>query len=97
MSESKEIDKPARNNINEDISVISLAWDLGWMIIIPIIILAIGGAFLDKKFATSPWILLAGIGFSLVITSVMIYGKVTKVLAELGGEDIKPEGKSKKK
>lgn len=89
MSESKEIKKPIKNSIDEDVSVISLAWDLGWMIIIPIVILASSGAFLDKKFATSPWMLLAGIGFSLIITAIMVYGKVTKVLTKLGGEDIK--------
>jgi F0F1-type ATP synthase assembly protein I len=97
MSELKETGKSIRNNVNEDISVISLAWDLGWMIVIPIIILATGGALLDKKNGTSPWILLAGIGFSLIITSVMVYGRVMKVLASLGGGNIKSEGKSKQK
>ena len=66
-----------------DVSVISLAWDLGWMIAVPIVLLAFGGAVLDKKFQTSPWFLLGGIGLAFVVSAVMVYGKVLRVLADL--------------
>ena len=66
-----------------DVSVISLAWDLGWMIALPIVLLAIGGAMLDKKLQSSPWFLLGGIGLAFVISSVMVYGKVIRAMADL--------------
>ncbi len=69
-----------------DVSVISLAWDLGWMIAVPIVLLAFGGAMLDKKFQSSPWFLLGGIGLAFVISAVMVYGKVLRVLADLSGD-----------
>ncbi len=66
-----------------DVSVVSLAWDLGWMIAVPIVLLAFSGTMLDKKFQTSPWFLLGGIGLAFVISAVMVYGKVLRVLADL--------------
>ncbi len=77
-----------------DVSVISLAWDLGWMIALPIVLLAIGGAMLDKKFQSSPWFLLGGIGLAFVISSVMVYGKVMRVMADLSmNEDLMEDDK----
>ncbi len=75
-----------------DVSVISLAWDLGWMIALPIVLLAIGGAMLDKKLQSSPWFLLGGIGLAFVISSVMVYGKVLRVLADLSVDGELSEG-----
>ncbi len=68
---------------SEDVSIISLAWDLGWMIAVPIVLLAFGGAVLDKKLQTSPWFLLGGIGLAFVISAVMVYGKVMRVMEDL--------------
>ena len=73
--------------VDNDISVVSLAWDLGWMITIPLVIFAVGGAMIDKKINTSPWFLLGGIGLALVITSVMVYGKTVRAMKELGGKN----------
>ena len=85
---SKKQQKTASKNssVGNDVSVISLAWDLGWMIVVPIVVFATGGAFIDKSIGTSPWMLLGGIGLSLIITSVMVYGKVVKVFRALGGD-----------
>lgn len=57
-------------------AVINLAWELGYLIALPIAILGLGGAWLDKKMATSPLFLLLGIIFSIVISSVAIYRKI---------------------
>jgi F0F1-type ATP synthase assembly protein I len=72
-----------------DISVISLAWDLGWMIVVPIVVFATGGAFIDKSIGTSPWMLLGGIGLSLIITSVMVYRKTIDAMSILSNVDDK--------
>jgi len=72
---------------NNNLSLWSLAWDLGWIIAIPIVILAIGGAILDKKMGTSPWILLTGVILSVGITSFAVYYKVTKILGDLSNKE----------
>ena len=76
-------------NSERDISVISLAWDLGWMIVVPIVVFATGGAFIDKSMGTSPWMLLGGIGLSLIITSVMVYRKTIDAMNTLSNIDDK--------
>ncbi len=80
-----------------DISVISLAWDLGWIIAVPIVVFATGGALLDKVLQSSPWFLLAGIGFSLLITSGLVYKKTVEaigILSEVDDSDDKKEGEN---
>ncbi len=79
--------KKSKINTSQDISLWSLAWDLGWMITIPLVIFAVGGAMIDKKIHTSPWFLLGGIGLALIITSVMVYGKTIRAMKELGKVD----------
>ncbi len=78
--------KKKKNEKNNDLSLFSLAWELGYIIAIPIVILAIGGAFLDKKMGTSPWMLLMGVTFSILITSFSVYYKVTKILEGMSDE-----------
>jgi len=63
-------------------SVVSLAWELGYLITIPIVLLALGGKLLDNKLGTSPWMLLAGILISIIITSWLVYKKVNTVISE---------------
>lgn len=64
-------------------SALSLAWELGYTIAIPIVVLALLGRFLDKKLGSSPFLLLAGIFLSLIITSIGITKKTMKVMKEL--------------
>ena len=61
-------------------SVISLAWELGYLITIPIVLLAFSGKLLDNELGTSPWMLLTGILISIIITSWLVYKKVNAVI-----------------
>lgn len=57
-------------------SALNLAWELGYTIALPIALLGFGGAWLDKKFGTSPWIILLGIAISLLVSGIAVYRKV---------------------
>ena len=57
----------------------NLAWELGYTIAIPIVVLGLGGAWLDKKLVTSPLFLLVGIGLSLILSGLGIYRKIKKI------------------
>lgn len=61
-------------------SALSLAWELGYTIAVPLVVLALGGRLLDRKLDTSPWLLLAGIFISLVVSSWLVYFKAMKII-----------------
>lgn len=57
-----------------------LAWELGYTIAVPIVILALVGRFADRHFDSSPWLLVAGIVLSVFLSSALVYKKVKKIL-----------------
>ena len=59
---------------------LSFAWNLGYSIAVPLVVLALGGRFLDKKFGSSPWFLIAGILISIAISSYIVYKKMKEIL-----------------
>jgi F0F1-type ATP synthase assembly protein I len=71
-----------KNRADNQLSVFSLAMELGYMIAIPIVLFALGGRFLDKKMDSSPWFLLAGICLSIVLTTYLVYRKTMTIINE---------------
>ncbi|TSD01872.1 MAG: Uncharacterized protein Athens071425_275 [Parcubacteria group bacterium Athens0714_25] len=61
-------------------SIVSLAWELGYTIAIPLIFFALLGRFLDRKLESSPWMFLAGVVFSIVISVYLVYKKTEKII-----------------
>jgi F0F1-type ATP synthase assembly protein I len=64
-------------------SAVTLAWELGYSIAVPLVGLALVGRFLDKKFDTSPWLLLVGILISILISSFLVYRKTSDILNKM--------------
>lgn len=60
--------------------LVSLVFELGFTIAIPIVLLALGGRVLDNHLHTSPLLLLVGIGLAIFITSFLVYKRITKIL-----------------
>ena len=73
-----ESDKKPEPPVN--FSAWQLAWELGYTIAVPIVILALVGRFADKQFDSAPWLLLGGIVLSVFISSALVYRKVRKLL-----------------
>ncbi|MBU4453354.1 AtpZ/AtpI family protein [Patescibacteria group bacterium] len=71
----------------------SLAGQLGYTITIPLVVLALVGRFLDKKYNSSPWFLLGGILLSLAITSIWITKKSMAIMDEMN-EDLKKQNEN---
>jgi len=61
-------------------SALGFAWELGYSIVIPIVVFALIGRLLDKKLDTSPWLLLLGILISIIVTTVLVYQKTIKII-----------------
>jgi F0F1-type ATP synthase assembly protein I len=67
----------------------NLAWEFGYMIVIPLVVFALGGRFADQRLGTSPWLLLLGMGVAIAITTVMMIRKFSGLV-----RDIEKQGKA---
>lgn len=67
---------------DKSFSALGLAWELGYTIAVPLVILALGGRYLDKKLGTAPWLLLAGILISIVVSSWAVYKKTLDIIGK---------------
>ena len=66
--------KPTTNP-NDNLSkwrFVNLAFELGFIIALPLVAFALIGKWADAKFGTDPWLTLAGIVFAIVITTVWL-------------------------
>ena len=72
---------------------LSLAWQLGYTIAIPLIVFLIIGVSLDKYFKTSPFLSLIAVFFSLIVTTFSVYKKSMKIL----NQEIKKTKNNQKK
>lgn len=64
-------------------SALGLAFELGYLIAIPIVVFAIVGRFLDRWFGTAPWLLLVGILLSLFVSSALVVRKTRSVMGRV--------------
>lgn len=62
---------------------VGLAFQFGYTITVPLVILVLIGRFLDKKFDSSPIFILTGIVLSMIASGVALFIKIKKVLAEI--------------
>lgn len=80
MEKKEEKKSPRQKETGDSFSPLSLALELGYVIAIPIVVFGLLGRFLDKKFDSSPVLLLAGILVSIIVSSIGIYSKVRKII-----------------
>ena len=69
-----------KNSKTDKMSVFSLAFELGYMVAIPIVILALVGRIIDKKLDSSPWFFLLGIVISIIVSTYWIYKKTAAII-----------------
>ena len=58
---------------------IRLAWNFGYIIAIPAVLFGFGGAWLDRRFGTSPVFLLIGFALALAISGMGIWRMVKQI------------------
>jgi F0F1-type ATP synthase assembly protein I len=69
-----------KNNKTDNWSVFSLALELGYIVAIPIVVLALAGRWIDKKLDSAPWFLLLGIVISIIISTYLVYKKTVSII-----------------
>lgn len=70
-------------------SVYSLALNIGFMIIIPILIFGIGGVLLDKYLETFPIFVLVGFFLAMASGLLIVYKKSKDIIESLGKSNSK--------
>ena len=70
---------------------LGMAWELGYLIAIPIVVLGLGGRLIDRHFHTSPWFFLLGVVLSIVLTSFSLVWKFKKMLRSIEKESPSPK------
>jgi len=74
------VEKEKTSKPEKSWSAVSLAWQLGYTIAVPLVLFALAGRFLDRKFGTTPWLLLAGIILAIASTTWLIWKKTKELI-----------------
>lgn len=64
-------------------SALSLAWQLGYTIVIPLVVFALLGRLLDKQFNSSPLLFILGIVLAVLVTSIWLVAKLKQFTQEI--------------
>jgi LPXTG-motif cell wall-anchored protein len=62
---------------------LGLAWEMGYIIAVPLVILAVIGRLLDRKLSSSPILLLIGILLAMVISGVLVFRRTKRIMDEV--------------
>lgn len=71
---------------NTTLQALSYAWQFGYTIVVPLVVFALLGRFLDRKLETSPWFLLGGILLSIIISSVAVVMKALRIFRDVSNQ-----------
>jgi F0F1-type ATP synthase assembly protein I len=69
---------------------LGLAWELGYMITVPLVLFALVGRWADGQFGTKPWLLLAGVILAMVSTSLLLVRKFQRLVNDMNLPPPKP-------
>ncbi|MEK7632070.1 MAG: AtpZ/AtpI family protein [Patescibacteria group bacterium] len=72
---------------------LGIAWEFGWVIVIPLVVFVLGGRLLDRHFGTSPWWLLTGLIVSITLTTIGLVWKFKKLLRSIEDSSQPPSSK----
>lgn len=61
---------------------IGFAWDFGIIVVVPLVVLAIGGRYLDRQLDTSPWLFLTGAVVAIIISSILVVARLSQLIAK---------------
>lgn len=70
---------------------LGFAWDFGVIVVVPLVGLGLLGRFLDRRLGTDPWIFLGGVVLSIIISSILVVMKLTKIIADINASSSPPK------
>lgn len=75
---------------------LGFAWRLGYSIAVPLVILLLAGRLLDKRFGTSPWLLIAGLVLSFIMTNILMFREAMRVMRQAEDTSMSESSEGKK-
>jgi hypothetical protein len=73
--------KPDNSNFNRW-RMANLAFDMGFIIALPLVALGLLGKYLDGRLGTEPWLAIAGILLAIVTTTVWLARKMKEYIKQ---------------
>lgn len=64
----------------KSVTALGLAWNLGYMIVVPILVFGIGGVFLDKKLDSFPLFVFIGFVLAMTVSLGVVYVKTKDII-----------------
>lgn len=61
--------------------MLSLAGQIGYIVAIPAFVFGFGGALLDKRLETVPWLMIAGFGLAFTVSAITLARLVRRMLS----------------
>lgn len=88
FSVNKQPNKPARSPGSTGSrqalwQALNIAWELGYMIALPLVLFALAGRWIDKHYDTSPWFLLGGMALAILLTTLLLIRKFSRLLRDM--------------
>lgn len=74
---------------------LNLAWELGYTIVIPLVLFALAGRYADKQFGTSPWLLLGGMVLAITVTTIALVRKFSKLIKDVNATNNEIPGQAR--
>ncbi len=71
------------------LQALAYAWQFGYTIAVPLVVLAIAGRLLDRHFGTKPWLFLIGIFLSIILSSAALLIKALSIMRSVTRETSK--------
>lgn len=65
------------------IQAMGMVWDIVLLVIVPTVLFAWGGRWLDKRYDLSPWCTIAGFVLALIVVGVGVYKKGKEISKRL--------------
>ena len=84
-----------RKNLVEKYKIVGLAFELGFIIALPLITFLLLGKYLDGRFNTNPFFKIAAVVLALTVTTVWLTRRFAEILSGMRQEDINHKNKNK--
>ncbi|KKW35157.1 MAG: hypothetical protein UY81_C0051G0008 [Candidatus Giovannonibacteria bacterium GW2011_GWA2_53_7] len=86
------------NSKNALWQALAYAWQFGYTIAVPLVVLGIGGRMLDRRLDTAPWLFLTGLVVSIILSTTFLIIKASRILSSLdrlAGPTLPPKDETK--
>lgn len=74
--------------------VVALAFELGYIIALPIVFFGLLGKYLDERLNTDPYLKISGLILAIVTTTIWLARRFSEIFKSMKGKWLKPEARS---